>query len=146
MSRIRVICLAFAAFSAYLLLHSCQSEESIRKAQYITNGQNVYVTRCQNCHGAKGEGLGALYPPLTDSIFLRSYRQQLPGIVKHGLSGRITVNGQQFDSEMPPTSQITPIEIAYVLTYISNILGKDDRIFSLEEVNEALAAGANGRL
>ena len=138
MRRNSYIYLAFATFSLYLLFYSCQSEEAIRKAQYITNGQKLYVARCQNCHGAKGEGLATLYPPLTDSIYLQTHREQLPRIVKNGLSGSIEVNGQKFNDKMPPTAHITPIEIAYVLTYITNTFGKDERIFSLEEVNQSL--------
>ena len=54
---------------ALYLLFSCQSDLSIKTMQYATNGQKLYVTHCQNCHGAQGEGLGQLYPPLTDDQF-----------------------------------------------------------------------------
>ena len=50
-----------------MLIFSCQPNVSIETAQYAVNGQKLYVTHCQNCHGAKGEGLGMLYPPLTDT-------------------------------------------------------------------------------
>src|SRR5690606_23618856 len=106
----------FAAVSLYMVLHACQGEETIRTAQYVANGQKIYQAQCQNCHGVNGEGLGLLYPPLTDSIFLRKYRTQLADIVKNGMSGPIEVNGQEFDGEMPSNPQLTPVEIAYVLT------------------------------
>lgn len=138
MRRNGYVYMAFALFSLYLLLHSCQSEGAIRKAQYLANGRQLYAARCQNCHGAKGEGLGSLYPPLTDSVYLRKHRDQLASIVKNGLSGPIMVNGQAFDGEMPPTPHITPVEIAYVLTYITNVFGNEQGIFSQEEVNQSL--------
>ncbi len=128
----------FAALSLYLSFHACQSEQAIRTAQYTVNGQKLYVSHCQNCHGAKGEGLGGLYPPLTDSIYLINHREQLACIVKRGLSGPIVINGQQFDTEMPPNPHLTPIEIAYVLTYIGNSFGNKMGIYTLDEVQEAL--------
>jgi mono/diheme cytochrome c family protein len=130
----------FSALSViYLLLFACQGgEEAIRKAQFITNGQKLYVTHCQNCHGAKGEGLGKLYPPLTDQEFLKKNRQQLSCIVAHGMTGEIVINGEAFDTPMPANPQLTPLDIAYVLTYITNAFGNQADAFTLKEVEEAL--------
>ncbi|WP_257668053.1 c-type cytochrome [Parapedobacter tibetensis] len=130
--------MCFALLSVYCVLHSCQSEQAIRTAQYTVNGQKLYVAHCQNCHGTKGEGLGGLYPPLTDSIFLTNHREQLACMVKNGLSGPIAINNQVFDTEMPPNPQLTPIEIAYVLTYIGNSFGNDMDMFTLEEIQRSL--------
>lgn len=131
---------ATALLSIYILFHACQSEEAIRTAQYAVNGQKLYKTYCMNCHGAKGEGLGNLYPPLTDSMFLITQRERLPCIVKNGISSPIEIHGKTFDTEMPPNPQLTPVEIAYVLTYIGNSFGNEMSIFTLEEVQKALAA------
>lgn len=123
----------------YLLLFACQgSEDSIRKAQYITNGQKRYVTHCQNCHGAEGEGLGRLYPPLTDEDYLKTNRAQLPCIVAHGLTGEIQIHGVTYDTEMPANPELTPIDIAYILTYITNSFGNEAETFSQEEVEKSL--------
>ncbi|WP_257656744.1 c-type cytochrome [Parapedobacter lycopersici] len=138
MRRNGYVYLAFAALSLYLLLQSCQGEEAIRKAQYTANGQKLYTSHCQNCHGAKGEGLGALYPPLTDSSYLHEHRDQLACFIKHGLSGPIEVGGKAFDGEMPAMPQLTPIEIAYILTYIGNTFGNTEGFYSQEEVQQAL--------
>jgi len=128
-----------------MVFHSCQNEQAIRTAQYTVNGQKLYVAHCQNCHGAAGEGLGGLYPPLTDSTFLNTHRQQLACIVKNGLSGPIEINGTVFDTEMPANPMLAPIEIAYVLTYIGNSFGNSMGLFTQEEIQEALeaCAGAN---
>ncbi|RQP19066.1 cytochrome c [Parapedobacter defluvii] len=128
-----------ALLSIYILFHACQSEQAIRTAQYAVNGQKLYGMHCQNCHGAKGEGLGTLYPPLTDSTFLITHRKQLPCIVKNGSSSPIQVGGKTFNTEMPPNPQLTPIETAYVLTYIGNSFGNKMGIFTIEEVQQALA-------
>jgi len=140
MTRNTGVYIAAALLAIYSLCHSCQSEQAIRTAQYAVNGQKLYVAQCQNCHGAKGEGLGGLYPPLTDSTFLAAHRETLACIVKNGLSGPIEINGRTFDGEMLPNPQLAPIEIAYVLTYIGNSFGNEMGLFTLEEVQRSLAA------
>lgn len=132
-----------ALSACYLLLFfACQGGgDAIKKAQYITNGHKRYVTHCQNCHGAKGEGLGRLYPPLTDGNYLRENRSSLPCILVHGLSGEIEVHGIKYDTEMPANSDLTPLDVAYILTYITNSFGnRSEDIFTVEEVEKALQA------
>ena len=133
-----------ALLSLYMIFHSCQSEQAIRTAQYAVNGQKLYAVHCQSCHGAEGEGLGGLYPPLTDSTFLNANREQLACMVKNGLSGPIEVNGKIFDTEMPANQALAPVEIAYLLTYIGNSFGNTMGIFTQEEVQTALAACESG--
>ncbi len=132
--------LSAALLSVYVVFHSCQGEQAIRRAQYTVNGQKVYATHCQNCHGARGEGLGSLYPPLTDSTFLLKHRDQLACVVKYGLAGPVEVNGIPFDTGMPANPALSPIEIAYVLTYIGNSFGNSMDMFTLEEIQTGLAA------
>jgi len=118
-------------------LIGCQSEIDIRTAQYTVNGQKVYITHCQNCHGEKGEGLGNLYPPLTDTKFLEKNRQKLACIVKHGTTGELEVAGKKFKNTMPP-SNLSAVDIAYVLTYINTKINKGKEIFPLNEVEKQL--------
>src|SRR5471030_1233044 len=80
---------------------SCQSEEQIEFKRYYSAGSLVYQTRCQNCHGAHGEGLQALIPPLTDSIYLKANKEVLACIVKYGLSEKITIKNKVFEEKMP---------------------------------------------
>ena len=112
--------------SLYILFNACQSEQTIRTAQYAVNGQQLFMTHCQNCHGAKGEGLGELYPTLADSTSLIQHREQLPCFIKYGRG------------DMPANSQLAPIEIAYILTYIGNSFGNRMGLITLEEVQTAL--------
>jgi len=138
MRRTRLISVAFAVSAFYLVLYSCQSEEAIRKAQYTANGHKLYTEKCQNCHGAKGEGLGQLYPPLNDSAYLRQHREQLACIVRYGLSGPIEVDGREFNTPMPANPRLTPIEIAYILTYIGNAFGGEEGLYTQEAVQQSL--------
>ena len=123
----------------YGVLWSCQSEGYIQKAQYITNGQKLYLTHCQNCHGAKGEGLGALYPALTDPVRLQERHASLASLVRFG-SNEARSETVVFAQKMPSNEQLTPIEIAYVLTYIQNSFGNELGVFSLADVQDQLDA------
>lgn len=116
----------------------CQSNLNIKTAQYAVNGQKLYKTHCQNCHGGKGEGLGKLYPPLTDQQFLKDNRAKLSCIVKHGMIGEVTVSGQTYNEKMPANPQLTELDIAYLLTYITTHLVQGDSIYAHDEVKKAL--------
>jgi mono/diheme cytochrome c family protein len=114
--------LAVIGLGIAVIAFSCQPNVSIQTAQYAVNGQKLYQTHCQNCHGAKGEGLGALYPPLTDTVYQRENRHRLACIVKFGVP------------------QLSPIEIDYILTYITTRFGNSNDSFTQEEVKKGLAS------
>ena len=38
----------------------------------------------------------------------------------HGLSGKISVNGTEYNSVMPPMTQLTDDEVANIVTYVLN--------------------------
>jgi len=120
------------------LLFSCNNKLSVQTMQYATIGQKLYVQHCQNCHGAKGEGLGKLYPPLTDQKFLEENRDKLACIVKNGMAGEIMVNGEKFNQAMPGVPSLTNIDVAYVLTYITTYFGNSTTHFTQEEVIQML--------
>jgi len=120
-------------------LSSCHNNNlNIQTAQYAVNGQKLYRTHCQNCHGAKGEGLGKLYPPLTDQKYLSENRNKLASIIKHGLSGEIVVNGEKYNQAMPANPTLTDLDIAYILTYVTTHFGDSDSTFTQEEVVQGL--------
>lgn|SRR5690606_34271919 len=116
-------------------LSSCHNNNlNIQTAQYAVNGQKLYRAHCQNCHGGKGEGLGKLYPPLTDQKYLSENRNKLSSIIKYGLSGEIVVNGEKYNQAMPANPTLTDLDIAYILTYVTTHFGDSDSTFTQEEV------------
>ncbi|MDM1293237.1 cytochrome c [Sphingobacterium sp. N143] len=134
----RIILTTCLTIGAVLIaLISCQNEVDIKTAQYAVNGQKVYITHCQNCHGEQGEGLGNLYPPLTDSKFLEANRQKLACMIKYGTSGELEVAGKKFNNSMP-ASNLSAVDIAYVLTYINTKINKGKEIYPLDEVEKQL--------
>lgn len=122
------------------LIFSCSGEQSVETRQYATNGQKLYTTHCQNCHGAKGEGLGRLYPPLTDTAFLNEHRNQLACIVKNGMSGPVEIAGISYNGTMPGVAELTSIEIAYLLTYVTTFFGNSKTHFTQQEVENYLSS------
>jgi len=130
-------------FLLLVLIVSCQSDESIEFKRYYSAGSLVYQTHCQNCHGAKGEGLSALIPPLTDSIYIKQNLKSLACNIKFGLKGNIVVDGKSFEGTMPAANDLTPIEIAQAITYISNSFGSKQGTITVDEVNTDLGKCSN---
>lgn len=126
-----------AALVFTLFLAACQSEANLEFKRYYTSGSLVYESHCQNCHGAVGEGLSALIPPLSDSTYLRKNITTLPCVVRNGQKGPINVKGRAFDDTMP-ASELSPIEIAQVLTYIGNSFGNKLSTIDEQSVQKSL--------
>jgi mono/diheme cytochrome c family protein len=138
--KLKLILLTGFVITAMGIISSCQSEADLNFKRYYTAGQVLYQNRCQNCHAAGGEGLGALIPPLTDSLYLKTNLHHLPCIVNHGLKGPITVNGKPYNQQMPAQDILTPIEVAQVLTYVGNSFTNKLGLVDVETVNADLKA------
>ena len=121
-----------------IFIASCESENDIEFKRYYSIGAEVYQTHCQNCHGTKGEGLSALIPPLTDSIYLKNNKTSLSCYIKSGLKGTILINGKSFDDAMP-ANELSPMEIAQALTYVCNSFGNKLNTITQEQVEADLA-------
>jgi mono/diheme cytochrome c family protein len=121
-----------------LFIVSCESDESIEFKRYYSTGALIYQTHCQNCHGTGGEGLSSLIPSLTDSIYLKNNKTALACFVKYGLKGQIAVKGKVFDDAMP-ANDLSPIEIAQVLTYIGNSFGNKLNTINLQQTERDLS-------
>jgi nitrite reductase (NO-forming) len=114
---------------------------STREGQ-IDAGKRLFGGTCATCHQANGEGLQGVFPPLAKSDFLAADPRRAMSIVTHGLSGKIKVRDHEYDSVMPPMSQLTDAEVASVLTYVMNSWGNPGGRFSADEVAKARAGSA----
>ncbi|MDB5030878.1 c-type cytochrome [Mucilaginibacter sp.] len=126
------ICLLLAIF-----LYSCQSEDELEFSRYYSAGNVIYQSKCMNCHGKNGEGLSALIPPLTDSVYLKVHKDSLSCFIKYGLKGKITLANKTFEGEMP-ANDFAPIEIAEVLTYVTNSFGNKMGTITSQHVGDDL--------
>ncbi|SDL02380.1 Cytochrome C oxidase, cbb3-type, subunit III [Pedobacter sp. ok626] len=116
------------------IIYSCQDAGQIKQDVYYVNGRDLYIKHCQNCHGAKGEGLGTLTPPLTDSVFLKSNREKLACYIKNGIKDSIVINGIKYEGTMPAFPELYDIDIAQLLVYISNSFGNKQGMYTTESV------------
>jgi mono/diheme cytochrome c family protein len=88
----------------------------------IARGQPLYLANCSMCHGATGDGIKEVYPPLAKSDWVATNRQAVVRAVVAGLGGDITVNGQRFRGQMPPV-MLDDAQAADVLTFVLNSWG-----------------------
>lgn len=105
-------------------------------------GKRVYLQSCAMCHQADGQGLANVFPPLAQSDYLMASKRRSISLILHGLTGPISVNGQRYDSVMPP-QQVTlnDGQIADVLTFIRNSWGNQGESVTPEEVRAVRETG-----
>lgn len=89
------------------------------KAERILFGQRVFEQNCQACHQEKGQGIAGAFPPLAGSDYLLTKPERAIDILLKGLSGKIMVNGVEYNGVMPAVS-LNDENIANVLTYVLN--------------------------
>ncbi len=123
----------FFTFSAFLIaLTACQDKP-------WHDGEWLYGKNCASCHGALGEGLGELIPPLAGSDYLAPNRDRLPCIVRRGLQDTIVVNGKQYAEPMAAVTKLTDTEITNLLNFINNSWGNQNGVYKLEEVRRIVS-------
>lgn len=87
-------------------------------------GETVYKRNCQACHQAGGQGLGAAFPPLAGSEWVKGSPERLSAIVLYGLSGEIEVQGTTYRGAMPSfDGKLSEEELAAVTSYIRSSWG-----------------------
>jgi nitrite reductase (NO-forming) len=104
------------------------------KEAQMAAGKTVYTSVCAVCHQAEGQGVPKTFPPLAKSDYLMADKKRSIEIVLHGLSGPVTVDGVDYNSAMPPQSQLSDDDIANVLTYERNSWGNSGDVVSKDEV------------
>lgn len=113
---------------------------AVRLKQYTIQGKQLYQTYCMNCHQEDGKGLAQLYPPLAGSDYLLADLPRAACIIKNGSMEEITVNGVKYNQMMPANPTLTPLEIAEILTYITNSWGNEKGLTPVKEVEKWIAA------
>src|SRR6185312_7403431 len=89
------------------------------------NGGQLYTANCVACHQANGAGVPRVFPPLSKSEFVDA---KDPGvmvrIVLHGIHGPITVEGKQYNGEMPHfQDKFSDEEVAALVTHVRSSFG-----------------------
>ncbi|MEY3386335.1 MAG: hypothetical protein RIR53_1146 [Bacteroidota bacterium] len=131
MNRLMVV----AAMVLVVVGHASAADD---KAKLMARGQQVYTEYCKTCHQANGQGLGTVYPPLAKSDYLKN--TPMPQIIKevvNGKSGKIKVNGKEYNGVMAPIpKKYTDQDIASVITYVYNSFGNSGPVVTAADVKK----------
>ena len=122
------------------LLPGCKKASSAKFNQYYVQGEKLYIKHCGNCHQADGTGLGRLYPPLDTSDYMQNNFRDVICLMRHGKTGELIVNGQQFNQPMPDIPSLSDLEIAEIATYIYNTWSHERGMIEVTDVTTILSA------
>ncbi|MFW5774353.1 MAG: c-type cytochrome [Tangfeifania sp.] len=113
-----------------------QNAETRSKIQPDHPGKKVYDSVCLACHMENGSGVPGMHPPLDETDWVTGDKERLIKLTLEGMSGKIKVKGEEYNSIMPPHSHLTNKQIADVLTYIRGSFGNNASEVTVEEVQE----------
>ena len=108
-------------------LEKTRSASNLAKlAKEYPKGAAIVQSVCQTCHGADGNGVHALAPPLNGSNWVTGDKTRLIPIVLYGLTGPVKVGGKlyktpEINGDMPgigSNTAFTDEDIAQTLTFI----------------------------
>jgi mono/diheme cytochrome c family protein len=87
------------------------------------NGRVLFLKTCAGCHGADGEGIEHVGPPLRESQYVQGSQDRLAMIILSGLEGPIHINNKEyrFNGTMPNfANNFSDREIADIISYLRN--------------------------
>jgi mono/diheme cytochrome c family protein len=129
--------LTFTLFTFYFLA-SCQDQQAVKRDQYLAEGFGHYQTYCANCHGKDGQGLAGLYPRI-DANYLKD-KNKLAVWIKFGQHEAVVIDGKTYTRPMPGNAALKELEIAEVITYVTNTWGQETTLWPTDSVAAALEA------
>ncbi|MGI9241119.1 MAG: c-type cytochrome [Verrucomicrobiales bacterium] len=109
------------------------------RESWLKNGKKKFGT-CAGCHMLNGLGKAGQYPPLAGSEWVTGGTERLAALILHGLTGPITVKGQNYSgAELMPAhaAVFSSAEIAQVMSYIRNNWGNEASFVTAEMIDTA---------
>jgi nitrite reductase (NO-forming) len=105
----------------------------------LKDGKSLFEANCAMCHQANGQGIESVFPPLAKSDFMARItkaadRKELVDIVLNGKTGKVVVNGKEFNGVMTPVAGLSDEDLASVLTFVSTTWGNQAKAFTAKEV------------
>ncbi len=119
-----------------------QAEVAGAQQGSLPNGEQAFLANCAACHQPNGKGLPGAFPPLAQSDYLLEDKQRAIETVLKGVSGKIIVNGIEYNTVMPGQFHLDDDTVAAILNYVLNSWGNQGGAVSVAEV-AAVRAGAD---
>jgi len=106
------------------------------------DGGQIFAANCVACHQATGAGLPGVFPPLAGSEWVLAADKVPVNILLHGITGKLTVKGTQYNGQMPAFQEkLGDGEIAAVLSYVRSNFGNGAGKIGADIVTAERAAG-----
>ncbi len=102
----------------------------------LQQGGQIYKQYCEECHGASGQGVPGIYPPLAGnrSVVMASPLNTIRSVLNGGYPATTKGNPQPYG--MPPFQQILrDKEVALVVSYIRNTWGNNGGLITAIDVD-----------
>jgi len=112
---------------------SFQQKPKIDLAASVERGKEIYLRNCVSCHMDQGEGLEGIFPPLAKSDYLLADKKRAIKQSLYGISGKMTVNGKDYDGEMLGFD-ISDEEMSDLMNYIFNSFGNPGGVITPADV------------
>ena len=114
---------------------------TLTKDLQMAAGRELFAGTCSACHQPEGQGLPMVFPPLAKSDYLAATdKDVIIGHIVNGLSGKLTVNGTEYNGVMPPLSHMNDDDIANILTHVMNSWGNNKGVVSTADVARVRAS------
>lgn len=89
------------------------------------DGKSLFNEQCSSCHQPSGTGLPGTFPPLAGNHDLMLDRLFPAYVVLNGLQGKISVEGTDYNAQMPSFAHLSDAQIAAVIEYVRGAWGND---------------------
>jgi nitrite reductase (NO-forming) len=123
-----------------------QQPPAANKEERIARGKIIYTSVCTACHQPEGQGIPKAFPPLAKSDYLNADPRRAASTVLHGLQGKVTVNGETYESIMPQLG-FNDEQVANVLTYVYSQWGNNGTEVlpaTVKEVRDTVSSAPTG--
>jgi len=111
-----------------------ETEQSTVQAMQEHPGKRVYDQYCRACHMADGAGMRGMHPPLVNNKTVNGNAGKLIEVTMKGMSGKVVINGVEYNGIMPPHTHLTNQQIADVLTYVRQNFSNNSGPITPEDV------------
>lgn len=116
-------------------IHKAETGAALKES--VKRGETLYKKYCVGCHQPTGQGMAGAFPPLAKSDYLLEDKQRAVGVILNGLSGKIKVNGTDYNSSMPNFGYLKDREVADVLNYALNSWGNNGGAVAVGAITNA---------